>query len=118
MVEPALSKIMKKEKVNRYALSIATAKVARIITEEYVQERDYIEKNNLKMTDKAAQNIVNAKYRDEKAVQNAVEELYNDEFTIVEDTLPSDMVYNMDEDLDSDYNVITDIDEENSVSEH
>ena len=91
MVKPSLAKLMEKENVNRYALVVATAKCAREITDEYVRQREYVEKNGGKDADKNATSVINAKYRDEKAVQNAIEELYNDEYRIVKDSLPYGM---------------------------
>ena len=83
MVKPSLANLMEKENVNRYALVVATAKCARDITDEYVRQREYVDKN--------AASVINPKYRDEKAVQIAIEELYDDEYRIVKDTLPEGM---------------------------
>lgn len=91
MVKPSLANLMEKENVNRYALVVATAKCAREITDEYVRQREYVEKNGGKDADKNAASVINPKYRDEKAVQNAIEELYDDEYRIVKDTLPEGM---------------------------
>ena len=88
MVKPSLANLMEKENVNRYALVVATAKCAREITDEYVRQREYVEKNGGKDADKNAASVINPKYRDEKAVQNAIEELYDDEYRIVKGTLP------------------------------
>ncbi len=91
MVNPSLSKLMEKENVNRYTLVVATAKCAREITDEYVRQREYVEKNGGKDTDKNAASVINVKYRDEKAVKNAIDEIYNDEYRIVQSTLPEGM---------------------------
>ena len=91
MVKPSLSQLMDKENVNRYALVVATAKCARQITDDYVRQREYVEKNGGKDGDKSAMNVVNVRYRDEKAVKNAIDELYNDEYRIVQSTLPEGM---------------------------
>lgn len=91
MVKPSLANLMEKENVNRYALVVATAKCARDITDEYVRQREYVEKNGGKDADKNAASVINPKYRDEKAVQNAIEELYDDEYRIVKGTLPEGM---------------------------
>ena len=91
MVKPSLAKLMEKENINRYALVVATAKCAREITDEYVRQREYVEKNGGKDADKNAASVINAKYRDEKAVQNAIEEIYNDEYRIVKQSLPFGM---------------------------
>jgi len=91
MVKPSLAKLMEKENVNRYALVVATAKCAREITDEYVRQREYVEKNGGKDADKSAASVINQKYRDEKAVQNAIEEIYNEDYRIVKESLPEGM---------------------------
>lgn len=102
MVNPSLAQLMEKENVNRYALVIATAKAAREITDEYVRERDYVEKNGGKDADRGIAAVINAKYRDEKAVQNAIDEIYGEEYRIVTDTLPEGMGKTVDTDVDVD----------------
>ena len=91
MVKPSLAKLMEKENVNRYALVVATAKCAREITDEYIRQREYVEKNGGKDADKSAASVINQKYRDDKAVQNAIEEIYNEEYRIIKDSLPEGM---------------------------
>ena len=91
MVKPSLAKLMEKENVNRYALVVATAKCARQITDDYIRQREYVEKNSGKDSDKSNANIVNPKYRDEKAVKNAIDELYADDYRIIQSTLPEGM---------------------------
>lgn len=91
MVQPSLSKLLEKENINRYTLVVATAKCAREITDDYIRQREYAEKNSSKDSDKNAVSVVNVKYRDEKAVKNAIDELYSDEYRIVQSTLPEGM---------------------------
>ena len=91
MVKPSLSSLMEKENVNRYALVVATAKAARQITDDYINQREYYEKNSGKDSDKNVANVVKPQYRDEKAVKNAIDEIYNDEYRIVKSTLPAGM---------------------------
>lgn len=91
MVKPTLAQLMEKENVNRYALVVATAKCAREITDEYIRQREYVEKNGGKDADKNALSVINPRYRDEKAVQNAIEELYDDEYRIIKESLPEGM---------------------------
>ncbi|MBR5447684.1 MAG: DNA-directed RNA polymerase subunit omega [Clostridia bacterium] len=91
MVKPSLSSLMEKENVNRYALVVATAKTARQITDDYINQREYYEKNSGKDSDKNVANVVKPQYRDEKAVKNAIDELYNDEYRIIKSTLPAGM---------------------------
>ena len=91
MVQPSLSKLLEKENINRYTLVVATAKCAREITDDYIRQREYAEKNSGKDSDKTVANVVNVKYRDEKAVKNAIDELYGDEYRIVQSTRPEGM---------------------------
>lgn len=87
MVKPSLSSLMNKENINRYTLVVATAKCARKITDEYVAQREYIEKSSGKDLERAGA-VINDRYRDEKAVQNAIEELYYGDYTLKNETLP------------------------------
>ena len=91
MVQPSLAKLLEKENINRYTLVVATAKCAREITDDYIRQREYAEKNSGKDSDKNVANVVNVKYRDEKAVKNAIDELYGDEYRIIQSTLPAGM---------------------------
>ena len=91
MVKPSLANLMEKENINRYTLVVATAKCAREITDDYIRQREYLEKNGGKDADKSAASVVNPKYRDEKAVKNAIDELYADDYRIVQSSLPAGM---------------------------
>ena len=62
MIYPSIDEITKGQ-YNRYTLCIATAKCARIVTDEYVEQREI---------------------RDEKAVKTAIKRLYNGDFVICE----------------------------------
>lgn len=74
---------MTKDGTNRYELVIATAKCARIITDEYVEQRMYAEKLiERKETDKPISALIDKDLRDEKAVRNAVVRLHDGEFVI------------------------------------
>jgi hypothetical protein len=64
-------------------LVMATAKCARVITNEYLKDRKKAEKLIAeKKTEKDIASMVNKEYRDEKAVKNAVHELNEGEFTL------------------------------------
>lgn len=103
MVKPSLQVLMEKENVNRYALVVATAQCARQITDDYTNQRQYLEKHTPTKGDsnkntvqeeplsRPLDKIVNEKYRDEKAVKNAIDELYNGEYRIIRSTLPEGM---------------------------
>ncbi len=75
---------MTTDELNRYELVIATAKCARIITDEYVEQRTYAEKLiERKETDKPICALIDKDIRDEKAVKNAVARLHDGEYKIV-----------------------------------
>ncbi|MBQ9760827.1 MAG: hypothetical protein IJW16_05720 [Clostridia bacterium] len=69
---------------NRYELALATAKCARIITDEYVRQHDIAEKSitGNKETDKPLNTMIDRELRDEKAVKVAINRLYEGKFII------------------------------------
>jgi len=71
-------------KYNRYELALATAKCARLITEEYVRQHDAAEKSitGNKESDKPLNSMIDRELRDEKAVQVAVNRLSDGEYVI------------------------------------
>ena len=83
MIYPSIDDLTK-GKYNRYELVIATAKCARIVTDEYVKQREVAEKLIAnKETDKSLVSMIKREYRDEKAVKNAINRLHNGRFQIV-----------------------------------
>lgn len=86
MIHPSIAELTNDNNVNRYTLVVATAKCARIITEEYVKQREYAEKLSLKDGDKknSAANMISKDYRDEKAVKLAINGLYEGDFKLIE----------------------------------
>lgn len=83
MISPSITDLTE-GKFNRYTLCIATAKCARMITDEYVKQREIAERKIAnKETDKSLAAMVSRDYRDEKAVKVAVNKLYNKDFVIV-----------------------------------
>jgi serine/threonine-protein kinase RIO1 len=44
MIYPSIGELTNNYQINRYTLVVATAKCARIITEEYTKQREYAEK--------------------------------------------------------------------------
>lgn len=87
MIYPSISELTNNNEINRYTLVVATAKCARIITEEYVKQREYAEKLALsKDADKKSSfaSMIKREYRDDKAVKTAINGLYNGEFKIIE----------------------------------
>ncbi len=86
MIYPSIEELTK-GKYNRYELVIATAKCARIVTDEYIKQRETAEKLIAdKQTDKSLSSMIKREHRDEKAVKNAINRLYNGEFVIVQKT--------------------------------
>ena len=85
-------------KFNRYELALATAKCARLITNEYVRQHDLAEKSitGNKETDKPLNTMIDRELRDEKAVHVAVNRLRDGAFVIdpeagdIVDILPED----------------------------
>ncbi len=70
---------------NRYELSLATARCARIVTEEYVKQREEAEKAQTgnKETDRPINTLINKDLRDEKAVKTAIRRIHEGEYVIV-----------------------------------
>ena len=87
MITPSIEQLTK-GKFNRYSLVIATAKCARLITDEYVVQREKAEKMIAdKKTDKSIASLIASDIRDNKAVENAVQKLYQGEYRVI---LPED----------------------------
>ena len=85
MIFPSISDLTK-DKYNRYELVIATAKCARMITDEYVKERETAEKmtQGNKDADKAVYAMIQREFRDEKAVKCAINRLFTGDFVILD----------------------------------
>lgn len=85
MIFPSISDLTK-DKYNRYELVIATAKCARMITDEYVKERETAEKmtQGNKDADKAIYAMIKREFRDEKAVKCAINRLFTGDFVILD----------------------------------
>ena len=73
-------------KYNRYQLALATAKCARLITDEYVYQHEIAEKTlaGNKESERALTSMIDRELRDEKAVKVAIGRLYRGEYEIVE----------------------------------
>ena len=71
------------EKLNKYSVVMATAKCARMITNEYIEQRHVAEKKIAnKETEKDISSLINKDYRDEKAVKNALREMKDGKFEV------------------------------------
>ena len=85
MIYPTFSELTK-DQFNRYQLAIATAKCARIVTDEYVKQREEAEKAILgnKECEKPLQTMIDKELKDEKAVKIAINRIYRGEYSIAE----------------------------------
>ena len=83
MLHPTIEELTKGE-YNRSELALATAKCARLITDEYVRQHDAAEKSitGNKETDRPLNTMIDRELRDEKAVHVAVNRLYAGEYVI------------------------------------
>ena len=83
MLYPSIQELLKvtekdgKERFNKYSITMATAKCARVITNEYAEQSYYANKKG-----KDAENTVKKEYKDEKSVKNALREMKDGEFEI------------------------------------
>ena len=91
MLYPSIQELLKatekdgKERFNKYPITMATAKCARVITNEYAEQSYYA---NKKGKDSGA--TVKKEYKDEKSVKNALREMKEGEFELY---LPEDEGY-------------------------
>ena len=83
MIKPSIEQLTQ-GKFNRYSLVIATAKCARLVTEEYIEQRAKAEQLVAeKKTEKTIASMINSDIRDNKAVENAVQRLHRGEYTVI-----------------------------------
>ncbi|MBQ9162808.1 MAG: DNA-directed RNA polymerase subunit omega [Clostridia bacterium] len=85
MIYPTISDLTKNGDFNRYEIALATAKCARMITSEYVEQREEAERSMTgnKETDKPLHALIDREVIDEKAVKLAIGRIHNGEYTIV-----------------------------------
>ena len=83
MIFPTINDLSQ-DKFNRYEIALATAKCARLVTNEYVHQRSVAEASQTgnKETDKPLNTMIDKDLRDEKAVKIAIGRLYNHEYAI------------------------------------
>ena len=84
MIYPTIKDLAKGE-YNRYEIALATAKCARMITNEYTRQRQEAERSMTgnKETDKPLTAMIDKEVRDEKAVKLAIGRIYNGDYAIV-----------------------------------
>ncbi len=86
MIYPSVEELTKVNECNRYTLVIVTAKCARMVTDEYVEQREIAEKLLAsKETDKSLSSMIKKEIRDEKAVKTAIKRLSRGEYKIVDE---------------------------------
>ncbi len=87
MIYPSIGELTNNGEINRYTLVVATAKCARIITNEYNEQKELAEKIAISKDADKIKNIntmIKREYRDEKAVKTAIAGLYSGDFKIEE----------------------------------
>ena len=84
MTYPTINELTKGE-YNRYEIALATAKCARMITNEYTRQRQEAERSMTgnKETDKPLNALIDKEVRDEKAVKIAIGRIHKGEYKIV-----------------------------------
>ena len=88
MIYPSTEEMCQSGNYNRYMVVIAVAKCARMVTDEYVQQRATAERLlAAKETDKSLASMIKKEIRDEKAVRTAINRLKSGVYQIC---VPSD----------------------------
>ena len=84
MIYPTINDLSKGQ-YNRYEISLATAKCARMITNEYVRQRKEAENasSGSKDSDRPSVAMIDREVRDEKAVKIAIGRMVNGEYRMV-----------------------------------
>ena len=94
MIYPSVDELTQNNKYNRYTLVIAVAKCARMVTDEYVTQREAAERMLAnKETDKSLTSLIRKDFRDEKAVRIAINRLYQGEYRIVDSSIDPNCNY-------------------------
>ena len=85
MIYPTIAELTKGE-FNRYQLTLATAKCARLITDEYVKQRVAAENalTGSKEGGSTIASMIDPVLANEKAVKNAIDSMYRGDYTIVD----------------------------------
>ena len=80
MIHPSIAELTK-GKFNRFELVIGAAKSARLVTDEYVAQREKAEKMiNNRETDKPLSALISPEYRDQKAIRIAISRLHEGKY--------------------------------------
>ncbi|MBQ2863522.1 MAG: DNA-directed RNA polymerase subunit omega [Clostridia bacterium] len=82
MIKPSIEELTSNG-LNRYEVVVATAKCARMLTDEYCEKRAIAEKLIAnKETDKSLAALLKDELSDERAVTSAVRRIYDGEFEV------------------------------------
>ena len=93
MIKPSIEELTSTG-LNRYEVVVATAKCARILTDEYCEKRAIAEKLIAnKETDKSLAALLKDELSDERAVTSAVRRIYEGEFEITKEAVVDDREY-------------------------
>ncbi len=100
MLYPTINELTKGQ-FNRYELSLATAKCARIVTDEYVRQREEAEHAVAagKDGDHPINAMIDSDLRDDKAVKTAIKRIYNGDYVIVRHNNEDNSVNDEEEDF-------------------
>ena len=82
MLRPTIADLTKGE-INRYELAIATAKCARAINDEYIKQKEAVEKATLASKDAEINITVDQVLADTKAVRVAIDRIYEGRYKII-----------------------------------
>lgn len=86
MIKPTINELTKGE-MNRYELVIAIAKCARMVTDEYVAQRERADRMVAnRETNQPAASFIAKEYRDEKAVKTAIKRFHSGRYKVVNGT--------------------------------
>ena len=84
MLHPTIQELTTQD-FNRYEIALAAAKCARMITDEYITQKEAAEKamGTSKEADRSIINKLNKEYREEKALKNALTMIKSGEYKLV-----------------------------------
>lgn len=116
MLHPTIDELTQ-GKFNRYELALATARCARLITDEYVRQHEAAERAQTgnKETDRPINTMIDRELRDEKAVKVAIRRIANGDFIIDEnaaDYEPIDLAAEHEAEMQARYPDFSDDEEE------
>lgn len=82
MIKPSVEELTQ-GKFNRFTLALAAAKSARLVTDEYLEQRQKAQQMiERKETEKSINALIPKEYRDDKAVKTAIRRLYDGDYVI------------------------------------